>query len=153
MTKTSPSEGPTPPEQGADPMSALFAGLVMQQTNMALMFLGRLPHPEKGETLIDLDAARLFIDTLEMLENRTRGNLNDEEAKLLKQSLTTVRLAYVEAANQKRSSTPPGGTQENRGASGSTQTAAGAGPSSEPTAGSPEETGRKRFVKKYPADQ
>lgn len=152
MTKTSPSDPPAPENAGADPMSALFAGLVMQQTNMALMFLGRLPHPEKGETITDLDAARLFIDTLEMLENRTRGNLTEEEARLLKQSLTTVRLAYVEAANEVRGSAPQAGRDANSPSTASATPSAAAAGANE-TAGSQEETGRKRFVKKYPSGE
>ena len=53
--------------------SALFANMIIQQTNMALMLLGKVPHPETGETTEDLDAARLFIDQLEMLEVKTKG--------------------------------------------------------------------------------
>jgi len=80
--------------------SALFAQLVMQQSNMALMLLGRRPHPETGQTLRDLDAARLFIDPVEMLEAKTTGNLNPQESALLKQSLMTLRMAFVDAVNE-----------------------------------------------------
>src|SRR5215475_11661144 len=45
--------------------SALFAQLVMQQSNMALMLLGKVAHPESGQTYKDVEAARLFIDQLE----------------------------------------------------------------------------------------
>jgi hypothetical protein len=78
-------------------MSALFAQLVMQQANMAMMFLGKITHPETGQATKNLDAARLFIDQLEMMEAKTKGNLSKEEAKLLKESLMSLRLAYVEA--------------------------------------------------------
>ena len=79
--------------------SALFAQLVMQQANLAMMLLGRTPHPESGQTVRDLDAAQMFIDQLEMLETKTRGNLNPQEAALLKQSLMSARLAFVETIN------------------------------------------------------
>ena len=79
--------------------SARFAQLVVQQSNLALMLLGRLPHPESGRSLRDLDAAKLFIDQLEMLKAKTTGNLNQQEATLLKQSLMSLHLAFVEAAN------------------------------------------------------
>src|ERR1051325_3894763 len=79
--------------------SALFANLVIQQTNMALMFLGRLPHPETGEQAQNLEAARMFIDQLEMIETKTKGNLDKHEDQLLKQSLTSLRMAFVEAVN------------------------------------------------------
>src|SRR3974377_298546 len=77
--------------------SALFAQLVLQKANMASMLLGKVPHPETGEVIKDMDAARLFIDQLEMLEAKTKGNLTKEEGALLKQSLMSLRLAYVEA--------------------------------------------------------
>src|SRR5262245_33971583 len=80
-------------------MGALFANMVIQQSNMALMLLGKMPHPQSGETVRDLEAARLFIDQLEMLQAKTRGNLSKAEEDLLKQSLTTLRMAFVESVN------------------------------------------------------
>jgi len=93
-------------------MSALFAQLVMQQSNMAMLLLGKVPNPETGQTIRDVEAARLFIDQLEMLEIKTRGNLRKEEDQLLKQSLMSLRLAFVEAVQspeappQKTGATP-----------------------------------------------
>src|SRR5512146_1345849 len=78
-------------------LSALFAQLVMQQANMAMMLMGKVAHPETGQVVKDIEAARLFIDQLEMLEVKTRGNLTKEEGALLKQSLMSARLAFVEA--------------------------------------------------------
>ena len=79
--------------------TALFAQLVMQQNNMAMMLLGKIPHPEDGKLTRNIEAARLFIDQLEMLETKTKGNLTKEEAALLKQSLMSLRLAFVDAVN------------------------------------------------------
>lgn len=80
--------------------SALFANMVVQQTNMALIFLGRAPNPETGETIQDLDTARMLIDQLEMLAVKTRGNLDPREMALMNQSLTAVRMAFVEAVEK-----------------------------------------------------
>jgi hypothetical protein len=132
-------------------MSALFAHMVFQNTNMALMLLGRVPHPETGEKVKDLAAARMFIDQLEMLEVKTKGNLTPEETRLLQQGLTHVRLAYVEAADEKPEKTDGPKT------SGPTEPAADAKPApAEPgatlqTSASPaeESESRKRFTKKY----
>lgn len=77
-------------------MTALFKQLVMQQTNMALMFLGKIPHPETEEILDDPESAKLYVDQLEMLETKTMGNLNEEEAKLLEKGLAAAREALVE---------------------------------------------------------
>src|SRR5579862_512784 len=54
-------------------LSALFANLVMQQTNTALMLLGQVPNPENGERVQDLEGARMFIDQLEGESAETRG--------------------------------------------------------------------------------
>src|SRR5437867_2283404 len=89
-----------------DRISALFANMVAQQTNMALMFLGRVPHPESGQPVRDLKAAQMFIDQLEMLEVKTKGNLDKQEAGFLKQNLTALRMAFVEAADHETSATP-----------------------------------------------
>lgn len=116
-------------------LSVLFAEMVMQQTNMALIFLGKTPHPQTGKTVQDLDAARLFIDQLEMLEAKTKGNLSKDEESLLKKSLGHLRLSYVEAANQK---TTEGPKPPEEGA--------------KPEAAAPateEDEPRKRFTKKY----
>src|SRR5215467_11871131 len=82
---------------GADKASALFAQLIIQQTNMAMMLLGHVAHPESGKVVKDIDAARMFIDQLEVLETKTKGNLTKEESNLLKQSLMNLRLAFVQA--------------------------------------------------------
>jgi hypothetical protein len=86
-------------------ISALFANLIVQNTNMALIFLGHAPHPQTGKQEIDLDHARYFIDQLEMIEVKTKGNLDKQEEALLKRSLTTLRMAFVEAV-QKESAQP-----------------------------------------------
>ena len=92
------------PQQDATPgreqmMSALFAHMVTQQANLAMMLMGKVAHPESGKTIRDLEAAQLFIDQLEMLETKTKGNLTKIEEALLKQSLMNLRLAFVEAAD------------------------------------------------------
>jgi hypothetical protein len=101
---------PNETENGAGPdksMSALFASMVMQNTNMALIFLGQTPHPQTGQTSQDLEHATYFIDQLEMLAVKTKGNLNKQEDALLKQSLTHLRLTYVEAVEHPPKTEPP----------------------------------------------
>lgn len=96
---TPPSE--TKEAAGQDQtISARFASLVVQHTNMALIFLGAAPNPQTGEIRRDLEHARYFIDQLEMLEIKTKGNLDKIEESLLKQSLTSLRLTFVEAASE-----------------------------------------------------
>jgi hypothetical protein len=78
-------------------MSALFAHMVVQQTQMAMMLLGKIPHPETGQTVQDIEGAKMFIDQLEMIEFKTKGNLDEREDQLLKQNLTTLRVTFVQA--------------------------------------------------------
>jgi Domain of unknown function (DUF1844) len=78
--------------------SALFAQLVTGHGQMSLMFLGKLENPQTGKfEEVNAEAAKIFIDQLEMLEAKTKGNLTAEEAKLLTQILNTSRLAFVES--------------------------------------------------------
>lgn len=78
-------------------LSFLFVQMIMQTAEMALMFLGQRPHPETGKPVIELNAARMFIDQLEALEAKTKGNLSPEEDMMLKQSLMQARMAFVQA--------------------------------------------------------
>jgi hypothetical protein len=137
-------------ESGRDEShSALFAQMVLQQSNLALMLLGKVPHPETGQTTRDLEAAKLFIDQLEMLEVKTKGNLNLNEATLLKQSLMALRLAFVEAVDAtekpvQSAKMPPVQTAENPPNSSEDQPAP-----PESTGAAREEEAKKRFSKKY----
>ena len=128
--------------------SALFAHLIMQQSSMALMLLGKTAHPETGQIVRDLEAAKFFIDQLEMLEFKTKGNLNQEEAALLKQSLMSVRMAFVESVD---SPLPPAESRPEQGAppSGAAPIADPNQPGSAPAISPGEEEHRKKFTKKY----
>src|SRR5678810_906781 len=97
MSEDPSSQGVAESATQEEMMTALFAQLVIQQSNMAMMLLGKVAHPETGQVHKDVESARLFIDQLEMLEAKTKGNLSKEESALLKQSLMTLRLAFVEA--------------------------------------------------------
>ena len=87
-------------------LSAVFAQMVMQQTNMTLMLLGKIPNPSTNETMRDVSAAQYFIEQMEMLEVKTKGNLTPEEAATLKHSLLSLRMAFVEAVDAPLAKTP-----------------------------------------------
>lgn len=76
--------------------SALFEQLVTGHAQMALMFLGEIPHPDTGHAgPPSIENAKIFIDQLEMLESRTRGNLNAAESRVLAQALRVTRTALA----------------------------------------------------------
>ncbi|MFW6066159.1 MAG: DUF1844 domain-containing protein, partial [Planctomycetota bacterium] len=54
--------------------------------------------PNTKRRYVDLDLAKFHIDTMAVLEEKTKGNLSDEEAKLLDQALYETRMTYVEMA-------------------------------------------------------
>ena len=129
-------------------MSALFAGLVLNHTQMALLLLGRAPHPQTGETVQDLGGARMLIDQLEMLDQKTRGNLQPQETQMLRESLTALRMAFVEAANGTSSGATPDGARAGTTAKPQPEPpgdAASRGASS----GAAEQETHKKFSKKY----
>jgi hypothetical protein len=77
-----------------------FLDMVGLFSTQAMIALGKLANPMTGKAEKNLPAARLFIDTLEMLEGKTRGNLNADETKVLQAALTDLRLMFVEEAEQ-----------------------------------------------------
>jgi len=78
--------------------TARFFDLVSLFGTQAMMALGKLANPGTGKAEKHLDAARLFIDLLEMVERKTAGNLTPDETKVLKATLTDLRLMFVEEA-------------------------------------------------------
>src|SRR5689334_2223669 len=77
-----------------------FIEFVVMHAQNAALFLGQIPNPKTGEAEINLDLARMFIDQLAMIQEKTRGNLTNEEAKVLANALSNLQMAYVEASGQ-----------------------------------------------------
>jgi Domain of unknown function (DUF1844) len=146
----SPSEDSLAGMSREELLSALFANMVVQQTNMAMMLLGKVPHPETGQMVQDLDTAKMFIDQLEMLETKTKGNLNRQEDGLLKQALAALHLAFVEAVDA-----PAGGAPRVESGHDAAPAASPEPEAAKPAAAAPAETpappdeSRKKFSKKY----
>ena len=88
-------------------MSQRFIEFVVMHAQNAALFLGQIPNPKTGEPEVNLDLARMFIDQLAMVQEKTRGNLTGEEAKVLSNALSNLQMAYVEVAR-----TEPGGQDE-----------------------------------------
>src|SRR5215475_13653957 len=79
-------------------MTQRFIEFVMMHAQNAALFLGQIPNPKTGEPEINLDLARMFIDQLEMIQEKTRGNLTNEEMMVLRNTLSNLQMAYVEAS-------------------------------------------------------
>ena len=82
--------------QGSTEDTLRFLDMVGLFGTQAMIALGKLANPATGKAEKNMPAARLFIDTLEMLEGKTKGNLNSDETKVLHATLTDLRLMFVE---------------------------------------------------------
>jgi len=71
--------------------------------------LGRLKDPQSGEAGRNLELARHAIDTLGMLEWKTRGNRDEGEERMLRQMLADLRIGFVDAMRTAPSPEPAGG--------------------------------------------
>lgn len=99
ITEHSQDKGPERAHAGTQPPPPLdFSTFTLSLANTALFQLGFIKDPESGEGMKDLPGARQTIDLLALLEEKTRGNLTDQEAKIIKEALFQLRMAFVEAS-------------------------------------------------------
>ena len=142
-------------------MTQRFIEFVLMQAQNAALFLGQIPNPQTGKGEVNLEVAKLFIDQLAMIQEKTRGNLTSEEAKVLSNALSNLQMAFVEVS---------GGAEPNpaRRDEGAPETAAqpeppppaSSQPAEQPVSGAaeqnpsissaePETESRKKFTKSY----
>lgn len=79
-----------------DRNSQLFVSLVIGLVQAAYVQLGKVKNDMSGKVEKNLDAARITIDTLAALELKTKGNLDEDEAGVLRRALTELRMNYVD---------------------------------------------------------
>jgi hypothetical protein len=133
-------------------MSQRFIEFVMMQAQNAALFLGQIPNPQTGQGEVNLELAKMFIDQLGMIQEKTRGNLTNEEAAVLKNTLSNLQMAFVEVSQEKRGGkvepaaqpAPQAETPEVPAPSSQETTAA-------PPAPATESESRKKFTKSYGA--
>jgi Domain of unknown function (DUF1844) len=134
-------------------LSQRFIEFVVMHAQNAALFLGQIPNPRTGEAEVNLDLARMFIDQLAMIQEKTRGNLTSEEAKVLSNALSNLQMAYVEASGGAGPQGAPGPTTEQAeepAPKPAEPPSAGKSETSEPVASSEAETeSRKKFTKSY----
>jgi hypothetical protein len=74
-----------------------FEAFLVSLNTTALFHLGELADPDSGEKKVDLMLVRHTIDTLQLLQEKTRGNVSEDEANLLETMLHDLRLRFVMA--------------------------------------------------------
>jgi len=115
-------------------MTRRFIEFVLMQAQQIALMLGQIPGPDGKTMPPNLPVARIFIDQLEMIREKTRGNLSQEESDVLGKVLAELQLAFVEAG-QAAPEPPP------------TQVAPPAPEVGPP--GEADDEGKKKFTKSY----
>ena len=125
----------------------------MMQAQNAALFLGQIPNPQTGQAEVNLEVARMFIDQLAMIQEKTRGNLTSEEATVMRNALSSLQMAFVEASQGQggglsaSAPNPPEPASSSEPAPPAETPASAAGPVS----AQPESESKKKFTKSYGA--
>lgn len=90
---------------------ALFANLVVMLSTSAMQQLGKIVNPMTRKAEVDLQGARMAIDMLAMLRDKTRGNLTAAENRMLQDVLASLQLNYVQTAGANPEGTPDRGAE------------------------------------------
>jgi hypothetical protein len=133
-------------------LSQRFIEFVIMHAQNAALFLGQIPNPKSGEPEVNLDLARMFIDQLAMIQEKTRGNLTSEEAKVLSNALSNLQMAFVEVSGgaQPQGAPQPEAPEAAPPPAAAEQTAKSESEPSAPTkSAEPETESRKKFTKSY----
>src|ERR1043165_6276306 len=134
--------------QSLGELSQRFIEFVMMQAQNAALFLGQIPNPQTGKGEVNLELAKMFIDQLGMIQEKTRGNLTNEEGAVLKNTLANLQMAFVEVSKEMRKGKPEPAPEP-------AQTPESKQPAAEPSepAATPqsESESRKKFTKSYGA--
>jgi hypothetical protein len=119
-------------------MTRRFIEFVLMQAQQIALLLGQIPGPDGKPMEPNLPLARLFIDQLEMIREKTRGNLSPEESNVLGKVLADLQLAFVEA-----------GTPGSPAPAPSAEAEPPASAAAAPAESSEEADSKKKFTKSY----
>ncbi|MDX1564850.1 MAG: DUF1844 domain-containing protein [Phycisphaeraceae bacterium] len=100
LAEQSKSQDPEGAGGGGKIPPANFDTLLSTMTSQALLYMGAVPDPMTGQRIAHLDLASLNIDLLGVLEEKTKGNLSEEEQKKLSQTLNELRMLYAQLQKQ-----------------------------------------------------
>jgi len=88
-------------DESSSPMPEVnFSTFVFSLSSSALVHLGEIPDPDSQRPQVDLPLAKQIIDTLGMLHDKTKGNLDQDEDRMLKNLLHDLRLRYVQKSGR-----------------------------------------------------
>ena len=78
----------------------LFMQLILQNQQIAMMSMGKIKNPVTDKIERNLEHAKIYIDTLDMLLTKTKGNLSEYEEKFLTETLKELKLNYVDEVDK-----------------------------------------------------
>lgn len=84
-----------------EPFEVNFLNYVTSLGFQALIFLGEIPHPATNQKEENIGQAKFLIDTLVMLREKTKGNLNNNEENLLNASIYELQMKFIEVNTRK----------------------------------------------------
>jgi 3-oxoacyl-ACP reductase-like protein len=102
-----PASG-SPAPANEPPPSPAFKNLLAFLARNAEMVLGGLPDPRTGRTVIDLESLRQLIDMMEVLRDKTNGNLASEDAQLLGDVIGDLKYSFLQVQQQAVAASAPG---------------------------------------------
>jgi hypothetical protein len=94
----------------------LFMQLIIQNQQIAMMSMGKIKNPVTDRIDRNLEHAKIYIDTLDMLLAKTKGNLSEYEEKFLTETLKDLKLNYVDEIDKdkKKGETKRESPEENK---------------------------------------
>ena len=133
--------------------AARFIEFVMLQAQNASLFLGLIPNPGNGQPEVNLELARMFIDQLAMIGEKTRGNLSNEESQVLRNALSNLQMAYYEVSQGRGPAAEPDPVDDTPAESLASSPVVADEPAPATATPTPPDSGesKKRFTKSYGA--
>src|SRR3712207_649190 len=135
-------------------MAQRFVEFVMMHAQNAALFLGQIPNPQTGQGEVNLELAKMFIDQLAMIQEKTRGNLSNEENAVLRNALSNLQMVFVEVSQQQPAggaSQRPAPVEQPAPAQQTSSPSPPASTSSEAPQAASESESKKKFTKSYGA--
>ena len=80
-----------------------FETLITEYSTTAMAYLGGMPDPETQEPIFNLQLAKRMIDTIDLLKEKTKGNLSTPESNFLENTLYSLKMTYVRAVQNSAS--------------------------------------------------
>jgi hypothetical protein len=130
-------------------LSQRFIEFVMMHAQNAALFLGQIPNPQTGQGEVNLELAKMFIDQLSMIQEKTRGNLSNEESTVLRNAISNLQMAFVEVSQAEKGSAPKQSEPTPAPPAQTPPEKSPSSPSAPEASASAESESRKKFTKTY----